>query len=559
MKKIIAVILSVIIVLSCAPLTFAADNDLSMIFLTDTHFSKKDSSNPITGSTDADPFGHVVSNGKLVAESDAILNEFFNQAAKSDADYIVITGDISDNGIIENVEAVVKRWEEFEKTSGKTVIACMGNHETYHLSENNSYISGGLTGPEFRELYKNLGYDKALAIDEETASYTVDLNGKYRLVLIDTNAVTERLVNWIGEQAAAAKKDGKYLISASHMPLFPHNKVMNLVNSGGIDKSFGLPDKYIDWGIKFNFSGHTHELDTAQYTNKKGIVYDITNGALTTYPANFKTAKFTDKGITIGTEYIEKIDMSLVPDGLSREAYDLIESNFREYAHKMFIVGAQKEIGHYVNPNYLVNMAKLDRTKDAEIVTLLETVVTRFNEALKMPLYGENSLSSIAKGYGHNLAKSEYATIFEAACTAYCNHCTGNEDCSVYTPLGKLSQKGLSTALAYALDGLSEEDFKTVINWALDTFDIPVEISPKLRNLASRVLSKYEEVEYIALYIISPFLDDFLDDPLPDDVTANFPAYSKNEVKSAVFKTGFDTVIRYIRLIFNALISIIVR
>ncbi|MCQ2480010.1 MAG: metallophosphoesterase, partial [Clostridia bacterium] len=413
MKKIIALILSVILVIGCAPLTFASGNDLSMIFVTDTHFSKVDSSNPVTKSTDENPFGHVVSNGKLVHESAAIYDEFFKQAAESDADYIVVTGDISDNGIVENVEAVVAKWEEFEKTSGKTVIACMGNHETYHLSATNTYISGGLTGPEFRELYKNLGYDKALAIDEASASYTVDLNSKYRLIVVDTNALNERLSDWIGEQAEAAKADGKYLISASHFPLFSHNKIFDLVKSGCMEPSLGMPDKYIDWGIKYNFSGHTHEMDTAQYTNKKGVVYDITNGALTTYPANYKTAKFTDKKITIGTKYIEKIDMSLVPDGLAKEAYDLCKDDFREYARKMFVEGAQKEIGYYINTNYLVNFAKLDRTRDAEIINLIDTVITRFNEAIRLPLYGENSLSSIAKQYGHRLAKSDYNTIFE--------------------------------------------------------------------------------------------------------------------------------------------------
>lgn len=557
MKKILAMILSVIFVLSCVTVSFAANDELSLIVVTDTHFSDVDSTTPIKNSTDENPFGHVVSNGKLVAESAAIYDEFFKEAAASDADYVVITGDISDNGIVDNVDSIVEKLEEFERTSGKTVIACMGNHETYHLNEYKSYIPGGLTGPEFREHYKNLGYDIALEIDEQSASYTVDLNSKYRMLVIDTNALNGRLVDWIEQQAISAKEDGKYLISAGHFSLFPHYMAESIASGSVINSEYNLPDKFIDWGIKFYFSGHTHELDTAQYTNDKGIVYDITSGALTTYPANYKTAVFTDSEVKIDTKYIEKVDMSLVPEGLAKEAYDLLENDFRAYARKMFTTGAQKEISYYINANYLINAAHLDSVRDEEIINLIKSVVPRFNEAIRMPLYGENSLSVVANKHKYPLPGTEYSTLFGAMCEAYCNHCAGNENCSVDSPLGKLAMNGIATALVYALDELSEEDFQTVINWALDTFELPVNIPPELRDLAANALYKYDEIEYIAIYIASPLIDDFLNDPRPDDVTATFPGYSQNEVKTVTFWTWIHNILNSIKLAFNAIFSVL--
>ena len=554
MKKSLAIVLSLLIILGCTPLSFAADDGLSVIFATDIHFSLKDSSSPITNSTQEEPFGHTVSNGKLTAESNAILDEFFKQAAESKSEYVILTGDISDNGEAGNVAAVVEKLEAFEKSSGKTVIACMGNHETYHTVGTNSYVANGLSGAEFREYYKNLGYDKALDIDAESASYTVDLNGKYRLICVDCNGLSERLVNWISQQAEKAKNDGKYLISVTHFSLFSHYKIQKIAHDSVIDSSYGLADKYIDWGIKFNFSGHTHELDTAEYTNDKGVVYDIACGALTTYPANYKTAVFEDSKVRTGTKYIENIDMSLVPEGLAQEAKELLQNDFRAYAKKMFVIGTEKQVAPFITPSQLINLAKLDPGKDGDIIDIINAVVPRVNDAIRMPLYGQNSLSSIADKNGFPLPECDYPSLFKAFCEAYCLHCAGNESCSLYTPLGKLLQNGLAAALTYALDILSEEDFQKVINWALDSFELPVNIPTQLRNLAANAMYKYDGIEYIVVYIASPLIEDFLNDSAPNDVTATFPGYQENEVKSVTFwekvRSFFSSIVLFLNSLF---------
>lgn len=557
MKKTLALLMSVIILFGCMPFAFAAkkDDDLSLIVTSDIHYHKKDSTTPITKSTAENPFGHTVSNGKLTAESAAILDQFLKEAAESDADYVLITGDISDNGEIENVEAITEKLEAFEKASGKQVIACMGNHETYHVSSTGSYIVEGLTGPEFRNYYKNLGYDLALDIDEQTASYTVDLNSKYRLICVDANIMSDRLVDWIGQQAEKAQKDGKNLISAMHFSLFSHYKMESLISGSVIPDTYKLPDKFIDWGIKFNFSGHTHELDTAEYTNSKGIVYDITSGSLTTYPCNYKTAVFTDSKVDIKTKYIEKVNMSLIPSGLAPKAADLLENNFRAYAKKMFVTGALKEISIYIRADYLISIAKLDPSRDSEIIELIKILVPRVNEAINMPLYGKNSLSTIASKNGYELPKSNYSTLFEVAAEVYSRHCAGNENCSVYTPLGKLVTNGLAATLSYALDALSDEDFQTVIKWALNTFELPFDIPEQLGVVLGSNLLKYDGIEYIIVNIASPILDDFLTDSAPDDITATFPGYGKNEVKIAVFFQKIEQFFKNIKLFLNSLFS----
>lgn len=560
MKKFIAILLSVLMIVGCAPMAMAAQDDLSLIVATDLHVLPKAATAPITKSTEENPFGHVVSNGKLVAESYAILDTFLQEAAQSDCDYILLTGDITDDGETPNVSAMAERLEAFEQSSGKTIIACIGNHETYHVSPTGSYMPHtGLNGPMFAEFYKNLGYDLALDVDEKSASYTVDLNSKYRLVCINSNDMSAELVQWIGQQAEKAKKDGKCLISATHFSLFPHYQLESFSSESVIDKSYALPDKFIDWGIKFNFSGHTHELDTAEYTNRKGIVYDITSGSLTTYPCNYKTAVFSGKKVKLDTKYIQKVNMSLVPQGLAPEAAALLESDFRTYARKMFYAGAQGQISSFIKADYIISQIHLNPETDRDIMNLIRVLVPKVREALDMPLYGENSLSALAKKNGFRIPKSDYNTLFEAIVDVYCAHCAGNEDCSVYTPAGKAALNGVAAALAYALDTLSKEDYLMVINWALDAFSLPVNISDNLRGLAANILSGRDDIAYILLNIVSPVLDDFLKDKKPDDATVTLPGYGRNEVVTATFTASFAKILNYIRLIFNAVFSLIFR
>lgn len=553
MKKVLALILSALLILGALPAAaFAADDALPLIFVTDIHHHAKVNSVPVTLSTAEDPYGYVVSNGKMTVESAAILDAFLKKAAQSDSEYVIITGDISDNGTEAEVSAVSAKLAAFESESGKTVLACVGNHETY--DERYSSLKDANYADRFKQYYASLGFDKALAVDTASASYTVDLNDEYRLIMIDTNNFSQARIDWIEAQVNAAKNDGKTLISVTHFSLFEHYSIQQLAHDSVVDPQFGLADKFIDWGIQYNFSGHTHELDTAVYTNNKGSVYDVTCGALTTYPACWKTAVFAPDKVTLGTGYVTEIDPSLVPDGLQEEALGLMTDDFRAYAKKLFLEGSYRQIGSYITTGYVVYAAKLDYTRDADIIALLDQIVPRAKEALAMPLYGENSLASMAKKYHFALPESDYPDLLAAACELYAQHCAGNENCSVYTPLGKLIVNGLGAVLNYALDPLSPDDYAAVITWAFDTFDLPVNITPYLTQFASNTISESDVIEYIVLYAISPVFDDFMKDPTPADVSATLPACGKkeSEVNSLIEKIRkfFNTIMLFLNSLF---------
>ena len=556
MKKIISVLLTLIMALSvCSVAASAADKDLSLTVVTDVHHSVADTAGPITGSTEEDPFGYTVSNGKMTAESAAIVDEFLKQAAANGSQYVLVTGDISDTGSPEDAAAIAAKLEAFEASSGKTVLCVIGNHD----------LMRG-TVAQFKEAYANLGYDKALAVDPDSASYTADLNDTYRLIAIDSNYVNQALMDWIEAQVKQAKEDGKKLISVTHFSLFSHYTVQQVVHTSVIDKKWKLPEKFIEWGVKFNFSGHTHELDIGEYTNDNGVVYDIVSGALTTYPACYRTAVFGRDGVKIDTKYIEKVDPALVPEGLAAKAQSLLEKDFHAYAKKMFMEGSYRQLVRFITPAYIKTVTKLDAEKDADIIALLDTVVPRLAEAITMPLYapdvaeGEErplSLEEIAYNYGFDMPETPYKDLLEIGCEIYAAHCAGDENYPVYSTVGQAAFNGLGAALDYALEPLSEEDYNKLITWALSKVDLPVNVPDMLKQLTASTISRTDGVEYFLLYAVSPVVNDFTKDPAPSDVKITLPNYGYEENSALTvlkkFKKFFDMLLAFLNALFSFL------
>lgn len=556
MKKALSVLLSVLMLLGmCSIAVSAADDSLKLTVVTDVHHSLTGTSNPITGSTEDDPYGYAVSNGKMTAESAAIVDEFLKQAAANDSQYLLITGDISDTGTEEDAAAIAAKLEAFEASSGKTVLCVIGNHDLMHM-----------TPAGFKAAYANLGYDMALAVDPDSASYTADLNDSYRLIAIDSMNFDQSRVDWIDAQVQQAKADGKKLISVTHFSLFSHYTVQQVVHTSVIDKQWNLPDKFIEWGIKFNFSGHTHELDIGEYENKNGIVYDIVSGALTTYPACYRTAVFGKERVDIDTQYITSVDDSLVPEGLCDEAANLLKSDFHAYAKKLFMEGSYRQLVTFITPAYVKAVAKLDAEKDADIIALLDTVIPRLAEAATMPLYapaaeaGEEaplSLEAIAYQYGLELPPTEYKDLLEIGCEIYAAHCAGDENYPVFSTVGKAAFNGLGAALDYALEPLSKEDYVKLINWALTKVNLPINIPDALKQLTAETVSKADGIEYLLLYAVSPIVNDFTKDPAPSDAAVSLPNYGYTENDAAVmlkkFRKFFELILAFLHALFSFL------
>ncbi|MBQ7637429.1 MAG: metallophosphoesterase, partial [Clostridia bacterium] len=224
-NKLISVILVFILLSSFVPVYAQSapdDTELKIAVSSDVHYNLPEEE--LVRYTDDPVFGHANRRAAMENESGFILDAFLESCAKSGARYVLISGDLADNGrsTPEEHYAVRDKLLAFENRTGVQVFVIDGNHD---LGENSE------TGiKEFKEIYKDLGYDLALETREDDCSYTANLGEKYRLIALDScdpsvsteDGMTADKVLWTLAQAKKAYDDGRYPVLMMHHNLLDH-------------------------------------------------------------------------------------------------------------------------------------------------------------------------------------------------------------------------------------------------------------------------------------------------------------------------------------------------
>lgn len=265
---------------------------------------------------------------KEYEESDALVHAALDsialKAEETGYKYLLIPGDLTKDSEYEGHVQLAATLEKFEKDTGIEVFVINGNHDINVIDsctfENGSMEFAKATTPaEFREIYKNLGYDHA--ISEYTApdgshqgglSYAADLDDNYRLIVVDSNKytadvpakqqtdgmVSENTMEWVKEMAEDAQKEGKTPIMMMHHSIAPHMKLEPSVTYAFcVDNYTWVAESFADAGIHFAFTGHQHTNDISSVTSDNGnVIYDCEVGALTGFPNFIRECTITTYG-----------------------------------------------------------------------------------------------------------------------------------------------------------------------------------------------------------------------------------------------------------------------
>ena len=146
----------------------AAEGELKVCVASDIHYRPASALNPINeeNTVPGDAlYHHANSKSMLTYEADGILDEFFDRVEKSDAEFLLIPGDLSEDGFPEEHLAIAEKLRDFQNRTGKTVFLIPGNHDIRTSASRNR-----LNLSDFLEIYADLGFDKALTRYEENAS-----------------------------------------------------------------------------------------------------------------------------------------------------------------------------------------------------------------------------------------------------------------------------------------------------------------------------------------------------------------------------------------------------
>ena len=632
MKKFISLLLVMTMVFALsAPMSFAADDTFSLIVASDPHYDydriAKVTPKPellmdaLTGDydintafiTQEDTYSHINTSGQLFYESGAILDEFLKQAAENKtAKFVLITGDLTNNGSRESSEAMAAKLRAFETSTGKSVYVIPGNHEVQVLKKS-----------EFKEIYNAFGYAEALAQDSSSASYTADLPGGYRLLCIDTTGEeksgyefsNERL-NWVKAQCEQAKKDKKHLIAAMHHNILQHFAFDFIHRDATIDNSYGLKELFCEYDVKYTFSGHTHAQDIMQYKGSNGnIIYEVVNGALNSFPLSYRVVDFSNSQVKFSSKNISSVDTSSFANmkytvgdqtkrAISDAAISHANSDFRGYAHTAFRYAVKELFSDTLRTGTLKKYLGVDYSQDTEedksnyeIALIIDKIGNKMEEILKMPLYTKDkdtmlsvsvqavdringqplfdengkpvmvakySVQEISESYGGIIPPSHYKDLVDVLVLLYETHVSGGEGLTYNSDEFFITIHGIAAALNYCLYSISEAEYGRLIRFIASKFEPTIlgKIPSSVYSYMASGKEGFEQNIILMTYLLAPWIKGVVSDSIPSDKDITLPAYTAYEVPEekpvdnsikGKFAAFFDKFVEFFRMLFKVL------
>ncbi len=326
-KKILAIALSVILLVSAAPIAvFAAGenkSELTFGVVSDVHYYPRSLMG--TKINDFIEMSSLNSTTSYLSDAllDAALEEYKLQAEKNGLKYVIIPGDLSKNGEYESLTALAQKLKAFEKETGIQVLVINGNHDIRNANAarfgNGKFESVKNTQPsEFREIFADLGYDLADSFyvppkGEEAGqlSYAATLDGGYRLIAMDggcyssdntsdgenvgetRGAFSNGVLKWALEETKKAKEQGLTVIGMTHFNLVEHYQHEDCtMQAFVIDDWQEVAEKLADAGMHYAFTGHLHFHDIATLTTDNGeTITDCATASLVNFPNYFRVVK----------------------------------------------------------------------------------------------------------------------------------------------------------------------------------------------------------------------------------------------------------------------------
>lgn len=557
MKRILSVILAAILVLSAMPVALAAeaDGELKIAVASDLHYSS--SSEELERTNDDEIFWYANRRAAMEEESAFIIDAFLKQCAEDDSvDYVLIAGDLTDSGKrrAEDHRAVAAKLRAFEETTGKAVFVINGNHDA---SETN-----GTSFAEFKEIYSEFGYDKALTSREEDCSYTANLGDKYRLIALDSNSpskstedgMTADKLRWVKNQTEQAKKDGRYPIVMMHHNLLDHMPMQRIISRNFIVKFHNTTASlFADWGVKVVISGHEHCSDVASFTSAAGnVIYDFATTSLTMYPLSYRIFDFDDNEIRYSSELIRSIDTEALlaaQPALSKTQTDAMNENLNAYAKGFLKAGVKYRLERGLSTE------KIGIDEKSPFYELVKTATERLTELLNTPYEGENGVNALAAKYNISLPETEYVNGWDIATELVSAHYAGEESNTLESDEVTLLLKTAALILKEVPAVTADATLLEAANSALGR---TTGLASETAQLCSKLFGGVTAGEYFITALVSPFLYEFAYDA--DGVNDNngtlagYGAESANAKNLAAKLQGiFEKLFTYIKLFFSVL------
>lgn len=316
----------------------------------------------------------------------AVTEQAVRQAAEN-ADVLLITGDLTDNGDIYSHEDFSAFLREI-KAQGKKIYVIFATHDYHHFKayvqkygEKIKYKSSPWNTPWFEkdkacwhdyvadefsslsedkcapqlveaaspekiwEMYREFGPDEAYSVHESSFSYCIDLDENTRCLMlndifrnieaIDISAnYSPECLKWIKQMYDEAQRDGKFIFVCSHHPLVPPAPAYRLGTKN--NKNMRAPvvgHTLADIGINLAFTGHSHFCNVEYMKSEKGnLLCDITVPGARFYPPAYRQIDLDGKNgiIKYNCVYVN------TPNNCTLAESTLLEHYHNEFYNKYY-------------------------------------------------------------------------------------------------------------------------------------------------------------------------------------------------------------------------------
>ena len=578
MKKILAVILSAALLLTCVclPAASAKENGFTFTLATDLHYMSVESVGDMRelAAYDAnDIFYDATIQGEMDHISEAILTSFLDEFAASDKEVLLLAGDLTDGHITdhEHLAGLLGEMVQKAEAAGKTkrVFVINGNHD---IDDDNT--EKFTSAEQFKNCYYAFGYENALAVDPASCSYTAELAGDYRLLAIDSceygkddAKIDDARFSWIEQQVNAAKKDGKYLITMLHHSVVPHFSVQDIPG-----KFNDRADKLAALGIRHVFTGHMHGNDIAEAVTANGnVIYDVLTGSLITSPCSYREVTFTPETVKITTKYVSSVNADRLPEGLTAGQTEMITSDLPGYAKGFFTAGMSKWLIRYIgSAGKVAQKLKIDAGSPA--YAALDFVLGCVGNALMLPLYESeatpgkyDSLEELCEAYGFTLPESDYKVPGDVVGAIMGAFYAGDEDMKATDTEVRILYSVVSAGLVYAVTQLLSLGSEGFRQFFFDAIGVRTEVLG-LTSVGKLIAGK-QAANVLIDVILSPIVEGISTDVYtPGDLNTELPgvnaegvsAVSPSPLKiSDKIRAYFKEFIRIFKDCFRNLFSIV--
>ncbi len=426
----------------------------------------------------------AAANGYQYEQLDSLLNSSFDAVSERVKNrglkYLLVNGNLTYCGEYTNHKAFAEKLLKLEEETGVNVIVCNGATDI-NSAKASSFVNGKkeivtpVSASQYATIYSELGLDIAAnrynVYDQHSAglSYSVELDGGYRLLVIDASyyeyqngynsvygRVSDKLLDWIKTECTIARFANQTLlgvcswsfadtdISGASDVLVNGDKVANLL---------------ADMGMNYIFTAGTGKNDISAIISDNGnVLYDVQSASLISFPNTFRVSTFNGskgefkivdadevtpivsrKGVAFEQPYRQTASLKLQYNNFDLAKY--CANVVKNYVTSTLIPGVNqnKTLDAFVKASYGISLTDFINEKflggginimdmivifDASnIMNMLEDIYTQAQTTL---LDDENELA--------DLCYKRFKTVFDAqlsaqACTAFLEtYGFGNKD-----------------------------------------------------------------------------------------------------------------------------------